>query len=136
MEAKDAPDLHDWVRCMRGSDLKSRDRSVAQALMSYANSDGTKAHPGIERLVEDLGSSKSTVIRGLNSLTEKGWIRCVHQGRKHRGASEYRLTIPVDREHLARRRIRWDGKVAPKITVVPSSPQGVEGWVPDRRVMR
>lgn len=86
---------------MRGADLSLAERAIAFTLATYANVDGTRAFPGIERLIADTGASDKTIRRALKALEAKGWVECMYRGRRNSGASEYRLTIPRDRLHLA-----------------------------------
>lgn len=95
MKTEDVRFLPDWWRCMRGADLKLADIAVAYMLMSYADNDGSSAHPGNERLMADTGASESTVKRALKALVESGWIRVVSPGGRS-GACEYQLTIPLN----------------------------------------
>lgn len=98
---RDAATQYDWVRCIReAAEITLTERGVALTLMSYANADGTSIRPGNDRLIAETGASEKTIKRSITALREHGWIRCVHQGGRNRGANEYRLTIPYQRLRL------------------------------------
>lgn len=89
---------HEWRRAIRGRMQSPTVFAVAQALVSYTNKDGGKAHPGNERLAADLGCTTKTIQRALKWLRDEGWLRLdqpankPNQGRKL--AQEWSLTIP------------------------------------------
>jgi hypothetical protein len=86
----------DWGRAMRGRILEMREVAVAHTVAGYANRDGTNAHPGVARLVEDLISSDKTIRRSLAALVEGGWLTVSHRGRrKLKEADVYHLTVPA-----------------------------------------
>lgn len=89
---------HEWRRAIRGRMQSPTVFAVAQAVASYTNKDGSKAHPGNERLAADLGCTTKTIQRSLNWLRTGGWLRLdqpankPNQGRKL--AQEWSLTVP------------------------------------------
>jgi DNA-binding transcriptional ArsR family regulator len=84
-----------WERQVRVSKLPNTVALVAFALATYANGNGTKAHPGIDRLAEGLGLHRRTVERSLSELVRRGFIVKDREGNHRRGhADEYRLTVP------------------------------------------
>lgn len=91
-------DQHEWRRAIRGRMQSPTVFAVAQALVSYTNKDGSKAHPGNERLAADVGCTTKTIQRALKWLRDEGWIRLDQpanrpdQGRKI--AQEWSLTVP------------------------------------------
>ena len=46
--------IYAYMKQLRGSGLTLQERGVLLAIASYANRDGTNAHPGHENLAEDL----------------------------------------------------------------------------------
>lgn len=94
-----------WMRAMRGRIPKIQDRAVAMALGTYGDKDGSSNYPGVDRLVDDLFLSESTVKRCLAWLTENGWLSKVERGDRWAGKSDvYRLTLPAP---LAVEMDRW-----------------------------
>jgi hypothetical protein len=72
---------------------------LALLLATWANEDGSKIHPGLERLMAASGLSKGYVSTQLGKLEETGLIFKVHNGSSYgrRGglASVYQLTVPA-----------------------------------------
>ena len=68
-------DRFEWERLIRELPLSLAEKCTAYALATFVNPDGTNAHPGIDRLVRATGSSKSTVLRALESLEGMGFIK-------------------------------------------------------------
>jgi hypothetical protein len=89
---------HEWRRAIRGQMNSPTTFAVAQAVVSYTDKDGSKAHPGNERLAADLSCTTKTVQRSLKWLRDEGWLRLdvpanmPSQGRKI--AQEWSLTVP------------------------------------------
>jgi hypothetical protein len=73
-------DRFEWERLIRELQLPLAVKCTAYALATYVNGDGTNAHPGIDKLILATGSSKSTVIRTLESLESMGFILAVSRG--------------------------------------------------------
>lgn len=96
-----------WRRMIvRDPDLSDATRRVLLELESYADPDGTNAHPGVQRLAENLRTSSGkhghvsdrTVRTALAAGVERGFIQCTApapRGRGNRRASVYRLTFPA-----------------------------------------
>lgn len=90
-------DRFEWERIIRRYPMYPTTKLVALILATYADSDGTRVWPGVDRLGYVTGSHKATVIRHLNALRAYGLITRVRQGDRARGnADEYRLTVPTD----------------------------------------
>jgi len=89
---------HEWRRAIRGRMQSPTVFAVAQAVASYTNKDGSKAHPGNERLAADLGCTTKTIQRSLNWLRAEGWLRLDQQANRpqqgRRIAQEWSLTTP------------------------------------------
>lgn len=94
-------------RCYRrdGSRLRAATlKHVALTLATFANPDGTRAWPGINRLVLGTSRHRSTVIASLGHLETVGLIaaqaRAGSMGRPREHATVYCLTSP-DLDQLA-----------------------------------
>lgn len=95
----DAASRFEWERIVRRCHLPPSTKLVAFTLAQYGNRDGTKLHPGNERLSKTTGLNEKTVRRGLEQLRDVGLIERVFHGKSagRRGlADAYRLTIPDD----------------------------------------
>lgn|GEM_PF-6483593 len=100
-----------WRRMIvRDPDLSDATRRVLLELESYADPDGTNAHPGVQRLAENLRTpsgkhghiSDRTVRTALATGVERGFIECTApapRGRGNRRASVYRLVFPASFRH-------------------------------------
>lgn len=87
----------EWERIVRSLRIPSSVKFLAFAMSTYAERDGTRVRPGVERLALVMCVSEKTVKRGMSELRELGLIERVKQGNRHAGrADEYRLTSPVD----------------------------------------
>jgi hypothetical protein len=85
-----------WSRALRGRLPTLADYAVARALADYANTDGTNAHPGIQRLADDLNCSTKWVKTSLATLAETGWITRTSRGRRKLSeADTYSLSVPA-----------------------------------------
>jgi hypothetical protein len=89
----------EWERIVLRVVMPSSAKLVALALATYANKDGTRAHPGSARLVAVTGLGRRSVLRWLDLLREIGLIERTFAGSsagRKALADEYRLTCPVD----------------------------------------
>jgi len=97
---------YEWRRLVvRDAYLTDSTRRVLLELESYANPDGTKAHPGIARIAAALRTTtqagtvnEKTVRRALAEGVRRGLIECTYKSRGGRAgddADEYRLTLPA-----------------------------------------
>ncbi|MDJ0413824.1 hypothetical protein [Rhodococcus opacus] len=99
-----------WRRLVvRDPDLSDATRRVLLELESYADPDGTNAHPGIMRIAEQLRTptgkaqhvSERTVRTALATGVDRGFIeltRKAPRGRGNRFSDVYRLTFPLECE--------------------------------------
>lgn len=93
-----------WRRLVvRDPHLTDTTRRVLLELESYANPDGTNAHPGITRLATlptKTGTiSERTVRRALTTGLERGYLERTTRGRagRHRNSADvYRLAFPPE----------------------------------------
>jgi hypothetical protein len=93
-----ALDRFEWERLVRELDLPVAVNCTAYAIATYANRDGTKAHPGRDNLSQATGLSQATVSAALAAL-EAGQLlnRKSHGGgRGVKLAAEYDLAVPKD----------------------------------------
>lgn len=97
---------YEWRRLVvRDAYLTDSTRRVLLELESYANPDGTKAHPGIARIAAALRTTtqagtvnEKTVRRALAEGVRRGLIECTYKSRGGRAgddSDEYRLTLPA-----------------------------------------
>lgn len=70
------------MKQLRGSGLTPSERGMLLAILSYANKDGTNAHPGHEKLAADLGISVRYVGILIKSLRAKGFLLQTRPGRR------------------------------------------------------
>ncbi|MDP9397692.1 MAG: helix-turn-helix domain-containing protein [Actinomycetota bacterium] len=99
----DSPDesagRFEWERIVRRAKIDPTAKYVGMVLATYANRDGTKAHPGRTRLAAVTGKSERTVDRALDLLRELGLLQRTTRGSSagRQGLADvYRLTIPAD----------------------------------------
>ena len=78
--------------------LKANEKLVAWALQEYADKQG-KCFPSLQRIADDIGISKSTVIRSLKVLEQKGFLK--RQYRKDQ-SNVYELDYSVDKYEISR----------------------------------
>lgn len=64
---------------LNSKDLSAVAKIVYAKLLSYAWNNN-RVFPGQERMAEDIGSSKSTVNRGIQELEAKGWLDIQRRG--------------------------------------------------------
>ncbi|WP_148310935.1 helix-turn-helix domain-containing protein [Nocardia brasiliensis] len=90
-------DRFEWERIVRRARIPSSTKYLALMLSTYANPDGTRVEPGVDRLEIVMQVSRRTVLRALSDLRELGLIQRVKQGNRHAKQSDsYRLTVPLD----------------------------------------
>lgn len=96
-------DRFEWERLVRELPLPLAVKCTAYALATYVNGDGSNAHPGIDRLVRATGSSRSTVIRSLESLESHGFIKERSKGGgknvRKGNATVWELSVPPVDNH-------------------------------------
>lgn len=87
----------DWERIIRRVQLHHTTKGVALIMASYADGDGTRIRPGVERLARVLCASDKTVRRHVKTLCDLGFLERTKHGNRHSGeVNEYRLTMPAD----------------------------------------
>lgn len=94
---------YDWRRLVnRDPQLTATQRRVLFELESYANADGTNAHPGVLNIAQGLRTptghmSKNTVRSALDEGCRRGFIELVTPGSRGAGkAAVYRLIVPAN----------------------------------------
>lgn len=90
---------HHWRDALRAhgseSGMNTSALAVVMMLEFHANADGSNAHPGETVLAERLGTSVSTVNRGMRLARKLGWVFCTRAGNFRVGnASVWRVCIP------------------------------------------
>lgn len=86
-----------YLRIMRAGRLTHAQFRVLVTLLTYANPDGTNAHPGYAKLARQCQMSKGTVSKSIQYLKQAGWIRQTAFGRPRADggeASTFSLTVP------------------------------------------
>ena len=90
----------DWERAIRHADLRPpMVKCVALMLATYANADGTNAHPSEDRLAGDIGISARAVRDYLDLLRRTGLIERTFGGStggRRKLADCYSLALPAD----------------------------------------
>ncbi len=87
----------EWERIVRRARIPAGTKYLALMLSTYADRDGTRVEPGVDRLAIVMQVSRKTVTRGLADLRELGFIQRVKQGNRWaRQNDSYRLTVPVN----------------------------------------
>jgi DNA-binding transcriptional ArsR family regulator len=106
-------DRFDWERLIRETEIPPMTKLVALTLATFANGDGTRAHPGETRLAAAVGMKERAVRNHVTILRDLGLIKRVSRGgSSRRFADVYELHVPGDlRERLARHgwKLRHDG---------------------------
>lgn len=84
-------------RVVRDARLTHSELRVLLELESYANEDGTNAHPGVNLISVELGINEKTVRRALKHGEELGYVIKTQAGRRGRGrnfADVFALSLP------------------------------------------
>lgn len=96
-------DAFEWERLVRSvpaAYLTATEKLVCFAMRTFADPDGTRCRPGIERLAAATSLHRVTVIRTLGRLEEKGLIRSKRfgggRGQVRGYATLYDLTLPPE----------------------------------------
>lgn len=88
-------DRFEWERVVRRVQTHSTTKYLALVMATYADQDGSRIRPGVERLALVMCVSEKTVKRAFAELRALGLVERTKQGNRHRGlADEYRLTVP------------------------------------------
>lgn len=89
--------VNEWVNVVRRARLGESAKSVAFAMATYADRDGTKVFAGVARLAFECEMNYRTVQRALAELRRAGLIEVTRRGNRRAGKSdEYRLTLAAD----------------------------------------
>lgn len=87
----------EWEQLLRDIRLPPGAKYTGAILATYANADGSRAHPGEDLLADVLGWKQRAVRSHLALLRRLGLIhRISHGGSKRRLADVYQLTMPDD----------------------------------------
>ena len=90
-------DRFGWERVIRRVQMHTTAKGIALILASYADSDGSRIRPGIQRMARVSCTSEKTVRRHVKFLCDAGFlVRTKHGNRWIGEVNEYQLTIPVD----------------------------------------
>lgn len=87
-----------WQKELRGADLTHSEYRVLLTISTYTDAQGSKAHPGWDRIARDARMDKRNAKRAVANLIEKGWLRLTRKGGNNVGyriADEYELTTPT-----------------------------------------
>ncbi len=88
-------DRFEWERIVRRVQMNSGTKYLALMIGTYADRDGSRIRPGVERLSLVMCVTDRTVKRSLSALRDLGLIKLTKKGNRHIGqADEYRLTLP------------------------------------------
>lgn len=90
-------DRYEWERLLRRCVLPGPVKAVGAFMAQYADSDGSRMFPGVEKLSAVTGYSPRHVRNALSVLREKGLLKRVRQGSaagRRALADEYVLTRP------------------------------------------
>lgn len=88
--------VREWTDVVRRARLGRSTKTVAFALATYADADGSRVFPGIARLSIDAECSYQTAKRAMARLREIGLIALVRAATRRGQADEYRLALPED----------------------------------------
>lgn len=88
-------DRFEWERVVRRVQMHSTTKFLALVMATYADPDGSRIRPGVERLALVMCVSEKTVKRAFSDLRGLGLVERTKQGNRHAGlADTYRLTVP------------------------------------------
>lgn len=63
-----------WLKALMVAEMPDKAKLVGVQIFNYSDGNGFNAHPGYDRLSQDLGFSTATVKRNLRVLRDEGWI--------------------------------------------------------------
>lgn len=89
----------EWERSLRRLTIGRPRKTVALMLATYADADGSNAHPGLDRLAADCESDERTIRRNLTHLVELGLLVRTFSGSRagrRQLADCYALTMPAN----------------------------------------
>lgn len=91
----------DWERALASTRYRRDVKAVGRAVAGHAWADGSRAHPGLQALMDETSYSRSAVLSALAILTGDGWWSIGPRAGRPRGHNnEYQLTIPEWMSHL------------------------------------
>lgn len=89
-------------------DLTGSEKRVAAAIIEHYNRDTGQCDPGLATIARLIGVSHRTVIRAVDALSKKGYIR------KHRhGGNFHRNSYVPDWDHFRAMEARWKARRKP-----------------------
>lgn len=89
--------VREWTDVVRRARLGRTIKTVAQALATYADANGTRIRPGVARLAVECEIGKTAVKNAMAFLRDVGLIeRTVYGSRRDGRCDEYRLIIGPD----------------------------------------
>lgn len=136
--AEEEPFVRTWMRTVRRIRLGRTVKAVATMLVTYADPDGRRVHPGVARLSYECELSYTVVKGALRALRSAGLI--VKVGKKG-DADEYhlilhedlleRVDVPTPSQadaEIHRIRMAWKGNYSPSLrsTRTPAESDGEE----------
>jgi hypothetical protein len=84
---------HRWLcRVVRDAEVPGAALRTAVLLWELQNATHGYAWPSLTYIATELKMHKSTVIRSLRILRERGWITVAHRGGRHR-TNQYRVSF-------------------------------------------
>jgi hypothetical protein len=89
--------VREWRKAFRAAPIPDGPKALGFTMSTYGNTDGSRIHPGNERLAVDHHCDETTIGRHIKVLRKTGWMRRVREhraGAKRGFADEYQLTIP------------------------------------------
>lgn len=90
-------DRFEWERIVRRVQISSSTMLLALTLATYADSNGSRIRPGVDRLARVMCVSAPTVKRAFAELRRLGLVQQTKKGNRYAShADEYRLTVPSD----------------------------------------
>lgn len=84
----------EYQKALRGAGLTPQQYMVLMTLQTYANADGTKAHPGWDKLRVDTGLDPRTIKSAVKVLEARGFLVCTERRAVRGSANVYSLTLP------------------------------------------
>ncbi len=88
--------VNEWVNIVRRARLGRTVKLIALTLVTYADPDGTRVHPGVARLAVDCEVTYNVVKASLARLRDVGLIRLVQQAARRGDSDLYHLVVRED----------------------------------------
>ncbi|MFJ2300481.1 helix-turn-helix domain-containing protein [Oerskovia paurometabola] len=85
----------EYQKALRGAGLTAQQYMVLMTLQTYANADGTRAHPGWDKLRADTSLDPRTIKSAVKALEARGFLVCTESQRVRGSANVYSLTLPL-----------------------------------------